>query len=570
MAKTNPFQDLYLTEGIRPDQFVRLFSTILVKNASALFQPGHVILRGIKGSGKTMLLSLLTPEVRIAFQAANIGFAVPEEYSQFIGAGINLQKSGIKDFGQRPLDNSEFYFGDFLNYWVVEDILSSILKYSSTVDGVIASHVKISSDSKLLDNFAYELAKDDCWQGALKGIKNLQDLKRRLQERILPYRKYLNFNIDKIPDEIAETKTNIGVPISKATSFLRKNGIINKTTQIYVRIDQYEDLDNISKGESYKQMIHKMLAQRDLNVSYRIGTRPYAWADKSKIYGTTAYLEEDRNFKIVDLENILRRKENSRTWLFPTFAEDIFRRRLNHAFPNITSEKSISHVFGRGIDPTSLAKAYAKNSPDKALNLEEDWPSKWKRFLTGLAKEDPLTARLGEAWARQKDEAKKQIVNQAPLSKPYPWEEKQWWKKERIDQALLQIASRSRQQPIWSGQNDIVYLSGSNILSFLNLCKDIWDAWLRDNKNEIEVYDTLPTIEPEVQSVGIWETSQSWRKGIGNFPEGFQRQKFADYIGAKFYATLRDDKAMSYVDSQYQARVADNNRVAAGYLRPYG
>ena len=85
MNQLNPFHELYVTEDIKSDRFVRLFSPYFVQHAHSLFQAGNVILTGLPGSGKSMLLSLLTPEVRLSYLKTETEFPIPERISNFIG-----------------------------------------------------------------------------------------------------------------------------------------------------------------------------------------------------------------------------------------------------------------------------------------------------------------------------------------------------------------------------------------------------------------------------------------------------------------------------------------------------
>src|SRR5688500_12595584 len=102
-VRINPFHEAYVTENIAPASFVDMFSETLVESASQLFQPGNIILKGTQGSGKSMLLSLLKPEIRLAYLKAQQRFAVPSSLCRFVGSGINLTRSGAIDFGQRKI-----------------------------------------------------------------------------------------------------------------------------------------------------------------------------------------------------------------------------------------------------------------------------------------------------------------------------------------------------------------------------------------------------------------------------------------------------------------------------------
>lgn len=558
--RINPFHELYVGESVGPDKFVNLFSEVIVKHALSLFQPGHVVLKGLPGSGKSMLLNLLKPSIRLAYENADQKFPVPDELMKFVGAGINLKRSGISDFGQRSIgDESQsksilpIYFGDFLNYWVVADIFHSMNRLSSEApNDKLVKKIGIHINRDKLDSFSEKLSRLDCWLGYMEGVSNYETLQRRINGRITGYRAYLNYNTDNLAEDIHSSKSIIGVPISQTVQLLKECELIEDNTEVFIRIDQYEELAWLDEatndlGSSYQEMIHKLLGMRDTNVSYRIGTRYFAWTGDEKMHGSAARLEKKRNYSVISLDSVFKRPENSRTWAFPEFAEDIFSRRLKLSPYKFTPSKdsSIAKVFGTRSSPSNTARQYVPNSPEKAIVLDKDWPIEWQEFLRNLANEDPLSARLGEAWARQK--GKEEIVNQIPESKPYPWESKVYWKKERIEQALMQIASRNNQQLIWYGKDDLIGLSGGHILIFLSLCQHIWDVWIRDKRNEaVDTEMNLPEMDEVIQSTGVRETSVDWFEDISNVKGGKERKTFINFLGTLFYKSLVEDKAMSY------------------------
>ncbi len=554
---TNPFHELYVTETVGPDSFVEIFSPFLVKHALALFKPGNIILKGIKGSGKSMLLKLLSPDTRLAYGRAKVDFPVPLEVRNFVGAGINITRCGVLDFGQRPMtsDGPEaevlpLYFGDFVNYWIVLDLLNTIETLIKECDGSLSKDLGIQSEKKLLDKFASVLATDDCWFGYLSSVADIESFKKQLSARINTYRSFLNFNINKLPIEITESKTSIGIPISKTVKALKECEVLLNSTNVFIKIDQYEELTRLkglsNVGTLFRQVINKAIGQRDPFISYRIGTRRYAWNDNLHIYGTTSTLEEERDYKVVDIDNTLQRKENRRTWIFPAFAEEVFKRRMKQARFPVDEQRGnlVKKYFGNGLSPEQLSKIYAGASPQRAVVIDESWPKSWSNFVFTLVQTDPLSARLAEAWARQ--QGKENIVNEIPKRKPYPWEKQKYWKKERINQALMQIAARCGQRMIWTGAEDIYKLSGGNILFFLSICQHIWGVWLRDlrGQRDDEIFK-LP-VGHDVQAVGIHEASSHWFEEITKEPEGDTRQRFIRYIGTKFYSTMYEDKAMSY------------------------
>src|ERR1700742_4714150 len=126
----NPFQQLYVGEKVDPEEFVEIFSAKLVPHAMPLFQPGHVVLSGVQGSGKSMLFKLLQPQVRRAYAAMEKDFPIAPEDSRFIGAGININTARCNEFGNRRAEagdsSQELMFGDFFNYIVCLDMISSV------------------------------------------------------------------------------------------------------------------------------------------------------------------------------------------------------------------------------------------------------------------------------------------------------------------------------------------------------------------------------------------------------------------------------------------------------------
>lgn len=559
MRSDNPFHELYVTELVGPDEFAQLFSPFVLKYAQLLFQQGNLVLLGSQGSGKSMLLSLLKPEIRYAYIKQNIPFPVPPRFDAFLGAGININRSGAINMGQRPLSSNKqhdemlfpLFFADFVNYWIVRDVLRSfdfVSRYSSAFGNM--------ADQNSADLFASQLAKNSCWFGYLDSVKTFADLEARLDERISLYRKYHQFNIEQLPEEVSASKTAIGEPISKTAKYMHDNGLLSSNVPVLIRIDELHLLlesDELRPrlGDEYRKVINKALANRDPMVSYKIATRTYAWEHNPKVFGTTASLERDRDYRIVDLDNLLRRKENRKTWIFPDFARDVFTKRLTYSTFNLgKSKNALLDIMGSGLSPDNAAKRYAQRSTARiALQIPDNWPDQWKNFLFQLYEKDKLLAILAGAWARQKGGAKREnrLLCPPPIG-DQPWERK-YWKKERINQALLQLATHCAQRIMWCGQDDILSLSGGNVLVFLSICQHIWDAFLQSErgKTEQEEIDPLRSgIDETVQAVGIFAASSYWYKKMPERSGGTERQRFIEKLGVQFQEELNNDKAMSY------------------------
>ena len=553
--RINPFHELYVTETARPEEFVQLFSPLLVSQALLLFQPGNVVLKGTQGSGKSMLLNLLTTEIRYAYSQSPDKFPVPIRFGRFISAGINLTRSGILDIGQRPItkDKAEderlfpLFFADFLNYWVVRDIMRTIQ--------AMETHRKLFSyiEPRHKDEFAKRLAAAECWFGYLANATTFTELLELIDARIQTYRSFHIYNSPVLPKSVVDSKTGIGEPISRTVDCLWSSGTLEDHVPLFVRIDQHEVLsrsDDLrpSVGIEYRRIVNKALSRRDPRVSYKIGTRRYAWGDDLLVYGTTMSLEILRDFRVIDIDDLLRRKENTSTWRFPEFAEDIFARRLRHAQLSTRPRNSIRKVMGQSPRPSKAAKKYAGTTEfDRALKLEENWPAEWKELLKRIYSKDPLSAKLGEAWLRQRS-GKNVFETAAPKQHPWPWD-RPYWKKERARQALFQLAARCAQRPLWYGRDNILALCMGGTLTFVSVCQHIWDAFLMSQLglSDRETVDpSVAGIPSGIQAVGIASASTYWHEKIVEQPGGSERRRFIDFLGRHFYNMLMEDKAMSY------------------------
>lgn len=557
----NPFVELYVTESISADRFVNIFSPVLVEESEthALFQPGNVMLTGLQGAGKTAILNLLKPEVQIAYARSDKAWPLPKHCSRFVAAGINLQKSSAMDFGQRPLavgrEGSEddvvvsLHFGDFLNYWIVDDLLTGLETIWNSDEQDVISNIALNLEPKRLDDFARSIAEKPCWFGALEGVTSYRDLRVKIDDRISAYRSFLNFNSD-LPDELSRTKSSAGEPIGVSADCLRRSGIIGSDVPVFVRIDQFEDLIGIETKQSsahlasFRSVVIKMLGTRDNRVSYRVGARPYSFYPDFKMFGTNAAAEELRNFKIVDIGDLLRGKEARRS-LFPKFCGDVFRRRLQesdllHGSGNIDAMKKI---FGPRMSPSTKASYYIKKDDGLTFRgLNE--PAGAASLLADISRTDPLSAKLGEAWLLQQS-SRRAVGLSEVADRPWEKQSRQWWRKERIQQALLQISASKRQRMIWAGVDDVIALSGRNILVFLTLCQFIWSELLRTDDTDVK--RMTDGIDPVVQDMGIQGASAYWFRKVKADPYGGDdRHRFVNVLGSSLRSALREDRKMSY------------------------
>ncbi|OED00954.1 hypothetical protein [Rhizobium sp. YK2] len=517
--KSNPFFELYVGDRISPKDFATIFSDFLVPHAEPLFLQGHAVVTGIQGSGKSMLLQLLQPSIRIQYEQSGKDFPVPIDRRKFLGASVNLAHSNAIDFGlRRDLENEprevELLFGDFFNYLVVASFIQTVDTIAKSSND-LRREVGLNVAGNEVNDIAVLISKLDIWEGWIQPCANLAELQKELARRIQGYRRYLHMKDRVLSPSFKETRTPVGVPILDCVDALQRGGIIDVDSNIFVNVDQYEELGNISsrKGEDapdYRSVINRALANRDPRVSYRIGTRGHAWRRHSRIMGTEAKLEQERDYKYVDLDILLKRNESGRNDIFPMFARDVFRRRL--AFAGFTEgalseSDALRRVYGTTPKPADKVKQYGLREPEAALRFDSTFSEETKAVLRRLAqKGELLSAKLGEIWIKQKGDKFDLNV----LDKDLPWEKSLWWRKERREVVALQIASQTQQKALWGGAEDLVGLSGGNILVFLSLNQFIWDSWIQSKGRDYATYEELPRIDLHQQSVGVNQASRFW------------------------------------------------------------
>ena len=528
-----------------------------------LFQAGNVMLSGTQGTGKSMLLALLDTNVRLAFWEHDAHeFPVGSEFCKYVGASINLSNSLVlkfteRDFGgEDSIARSQALFSDYLNTWVLRDLLKSIEQLMISAPKARLKECGISPKQSLLEQTVGELAKNEVCSGLLDGAETVAGAVKALTKRRQMYIDFLNFGLDKIPEEIWSTITGIGEPLSVAAETLRQTKALDSSTEIFVTIDQCEELLRLEQsdlsGRHYGRflvMLDKLISARDKAVSYRLGTRPNAiWKGKA---------EEVRDYSRIDLDSLLRDKEYAKS-IFPRLAQDVFNRRLEAYDIEVDSSPDIlKKYFGPSPKAPERAKECAvANKPERIIVIEKDnkktgkkgWPDEIRLLLHGLAAENVLSAKLGEAWIRQNISKldTQELVNEA-ASLPWEQSEKQWWRKERRPIAVLQIAARSGERIRYYGKNDILTLSGKNILVFGLICQKIWESWIEslDLQNSPDVVVPSP-FPPLRQGIGINTASNIWRTKISSAPSGDTLGRFVDTLGTRLRIQLRGDKAMSY------------------------
>lgn len=563
IMKANPFFELYVGDRISSDEFVTIFSPMLVTHTEALFLPGNIVVTGIQGCGKSMLLSLLKPQVRIDYEQADRPFPVPLSLRKFICGSVNIAHSSVIDFGYRDaIDEdvlkTELLFGDFLNYLICDSILESIQIYLGA-SASIQTEIGLNFDSQRFDKLAKDIASLPVWEGWIGPVTSIEELRNRLKKRAGLYRRFVHGKDRQLSPELFDTSTPIGAPQAAMAELLHTSQAIDEKTEIFVDIDQYEELGKISsrntdgKNVDYRAVINKALASRNPAVSYRIGTRGYSWRDHRRIHGTSGVLEEMRDYKYIDLDQLLKKDEDESTKIhnvFDDFAKDVFYRRLRFAEFEVSSDDkhdALAMVYGQRLTPEiKINREMGLRDPSKYLKLDAEWSEGTKEALVELAGKDLFSAKMGEIWVRQKGDVE-DLANKANDKLPWQRNSNRIWKKERAQILAVLIASQARQKPMWGGAKEILDLSGGSILAFLGINQFIWSAWLQRNNRPEMTRSKLPEISVTVQSTAILRASNAWIEKIyEQSGMSAERARFVKKAADVLRKKLMDDDKLSY------------------------
>ncbi len=553
----NPFHTVYATEGINELDFPAIFSPTLIPLVLPLFQSGNVMLSGTQGTGKSMLLSLLDTDIRLAFwKHEKHKFPVETTFCRYIGAGINLSQSLVlkfteRDFGgEDSVARSQAVFSDYFNTWVLRDLIKTLQRIISNAPQERLAECGITSNPAALDNAVKRLGQTEECGGMVDRASTVTEAVESLSRRQQTYLDFINFRIDTIPQHIWDTITGIGEPLSLAAKVLRSSDVLASNTECLITIDQCEELLRLDQSDKsgrgygrFLSMLDKLISSREKAVSYRLGTRPNAiWKGKS---------EEVRDYARIDLDTLFRGKEHLRAKLFQGFALDVFRRRLAmNGQQVIDANDELMECFDKSPSASERAQECAGASrPQRILALEKAWPGAVKELLVDLAHRDVLSAKLGEAWVRQNITTETELTEFAPEIKDLPWEkpDRQWWRKERRPIAILQIAARSGQRIPYYGKKDVLSLSGRNILVFALICQKIWEVWIQSVDLTGDTEATVPRPFSKWQQYeGIRVASNIWHSKISSAPSGDTLGRFVDELGTRLRNQLRGDKRMSY------------------------
>jgi hypothetical protein len=579
----NPFLDPLVTELIEdPNRYHKMFSErILVGETLQVFQPANIVLLGPQGAGKSMILNLLRYQVLSTWLSGNDPLPSPIKHlNPFLGISINLVRANFHVFGRRSVAKAQgrehdeeldtICAADYLTHYLFREFLKGI-DFLCQREGNLYRDWFKTTRSKLLD-LCRPMASWPAWYGYYSDCKDLDTLLDKCEQRLTTWRKFLNANIDLIPQDIWETKASMEDALHSMGNALRSLGTDDRPISFFVTIDQYEVLPelNLTHGLLLQRLINSLIKARDPVVFYKIGARTYDWGQELRIWGAESRIEVQRDYAIVNLSNVLMRGEDSGKWIFPEFARDVAYRRIKeHWGSNSIRDDQIELILGHW-NPKNEASIYFDKDDERKYNLLEGLSGSLKRHIKDLCGDaSPLELRLAGAWAlqkRQRNIAEQEIINEA---NQYPWKKTSSWRKERYGIALLQIASKANARKRYFGWETVEYLSGSNITAFLMLCGEIWDMAAKNGVNPLQ----QSSLSPVIQSSGIFIASRKWagRDRIEHIG-GRKRFEVLSRLGPAIHDALIEEWAISNPGySGFSLRESDllgtdKGRLVAGFI----
>jgi hypothetical protein len=552
----NPFLEPLVSELIEdPDRYHKMFSeSILVGETLQVYMPANIVLLGPQGSGKTMILNLLRYQVLAKWLSKNNAPPSPLRHvNPFLGISINLTRASFHIFGRRSVAKVRHGYvdegldatcaADYLTHFLFREFLKA-LQFLRSRDGTKFRNWLQTSREKL--DLGNQIAQWGAWYGYYSDCKSIEDLLERCEKRLYVWGKFLNGNLDMIPDEVWETKAMMESAFHSMGNALRGASTSVKPISLFVMIDQYEVLPelNLAYGGTLQRIVNSLIKARDPVVFYKIGARNYDWGQELRIWGAESRIEVQRDYALVNLSNVLLRSEEAGHWVFPKFAKDVAFKRMKEqgGFTEVKDDQ-VETILGP-YTPKQEALMYFEKNDSRKISLLEGLSTKVKKRIMQVCGENPspLELRLAGAWALQKKQRnvpENEIIEELENG---AWKNNSSWRKERIGIALLQIASKANARKRYFGWDTVIFLAGSNITAFLMVCAEIWDMAAKNGVNPLNG----SAISPIIQSNGVLVASRKWayrdnKERIG----GRKRFEVLSRLGPGIHDELIQDWAIS-------------------------
>lgn len=485
-----------------------------------------IVIEGIRGSGKTMLLKYLSYNVQVTvlgsvnvddrirfFQDRSFGiyfrnkiddcnmfsdFNIPEEIKNRM-----FKTVFVLSIAREILDN----ISDFYNHKVPNDLTKVVVR----VLGV---------ESESFDDAI------ECLQSYIAQISNaINDNYKNSKwfEDIIPL--FSKGNL--IRELITEISENIK----------EWNNI-----QFVVLLDEYENLG------MFKPIVNTFIKQIDdsCNLSYRIGTRPAGIEIDNSTYVGKERIQVDRDYL---LRRLVYRKQSE----YVKFALSVSERRLNQCdeYKN-RGLTDIKKILGVKEDFDKEANEVAKGLKQFDLLKEYFLPKEMKKVIKEISCDNKLIEMYNILLVTRNTDYKKvgeisRRFIESKTSQKDNKEDKELYKyyldyncKYRLTLLFILLTIYKTKKKYYSF-NTFIYLSSGSINDFISLCRNTFRYI-----NPILLDDLCngKTIDPILQNYGAIETADAQMVKLGQSNEDPEEMyNFVDNLGTVFQEYHRDYKA---------------------------
>lgn len=300
-----------------------------------LQQVKPVLLRGGRGTGKTMLFRYLSFEVQSAkfLHERHLAGWTPELLDEFwrdlSGFGVYLKLNGGDTHAFKEGRITEAEWTDIFSHYF-NMVLSE--KTVATIKSAISSGILLNVNEEVIANEVAGvcLKRDNC--RTLDELRKMFVSEKNSIERFLKVRAYKDIEYDGII-------STVGEPLEVLIQQLRKEGSQLSECPVYILLDEYENL-----LEPQQRLINTLVKLSSAQISYKLSMRHYGFRTKETTIGNEK-LEELHDYTEVVMErDIYGKSSNYRDLLL-----EISRRRLEHhsAFYNrgMTDIRKILHTM---------------------------------------------------------------------------------------------------------------------------------------------------------------------------------------------------------------------------------
>lgn len=520
------------------------FELYHLNESELLLSRTPIVIEGIRGSGKTMILKYLSYSIQKEYVEGN---TIEEKYSFFTKRSFGIYFRYKDDFCNLFTQlvcstvEREKLFRNYFELFIVRELLedirdlyrnSSAVEMLETIEKVL--EIPVNSFNDALEEINKRIIK-------LDDAINESDIEQDWYEKIAS----------------SLHNSNLLKNLIKAISM---NVYGWHDTLFVILLDEYENLGVL------QTIVNTLIKQVDdtINLTYRIGVRPAGMDKNNSTYVGDERLQVDRDY-------ILRRLEYNDFSDYKRFAMEISNRRLE----NIDTYKQkgltdISKLLGKRENFDWEAANIARgNKQFNQLFKKYPFPaSEQERIIKLLSCNEKLLEMYnillvyrGEMYTEVADtfnkyvECRKNKELKKAKGKIHTYD-LGYGDKYRLTLLYL-LLSLYGEKKLYYSFNTFLYLSSGSINDFISLCRNTFKLVDNDILEELSAGNTIPA---NLQTYGAIDTAEDQRRKVTQGSRhGNELYSFIDNMGGIFEEYHRDIEAKYPETNQFA--FSDENQI---------